>query len=64
MEELGHTDPKMTLGLYAKALRSKRRRPHARSERAHLTRPPAMNGHGTGTGDAAEAQTEVPRLAP
>jgi integrase len=30
MGQLGHTDPKMTLGLYAKALRSKRRRPHAR----------------------------------
>ncbi|HZI90918.1 MAG TPA: site-specific integrase [Thermoleophilaceae bacterium] len=30
MQQLGHTDPKMTLGLYAKALRSKRRRPHAR----------------------------------
>ncbi|UJA21495.1 site-specific integrase [Thermoleophilia bacterium SCSIO 60948] len=26
MGQLGHTDPKMTLGLYAKALRSKRRR--------------------------------------
>lgn len=26
MDQLGHTDPKMTLGLYAKALRSKRRR--------------------------------------
>lgn len=26
MQQLGHTDPKMTLGLYAKALRSKRRR--------------------------------------
>ncbi len=33
MQQLGHTDPKMTLGLYAKALRSKRRRPHV------------MNGH-------------------
>lgn len=26
MNQLGHTDPKMTLGLYAKALKSKRRR--------------------------------------
>lgn len=30
MQQLGHTDPKMTLGLYARALKSKRRRPHAR----------------------------------
>jgi integrase len=30
MAQMGHTDPSMTLGLYAKALRSKRRRPHAR----------------------------------
>jgi hypothetical protein len=30
MGQLGHTDPKMTLGLYARALRCKRRRPHAR----------------------------------
>lgn len=28
MNQVGHTDPKMTLGLYAKALRSKRRRSH------------------------------------
>ncbi len=28
MQQLGHTDPAMTLGLYAKALRSKRRRAH------------------------------------
>ena len=30
MAQLGHTDPSMTLGLYARALRSKARRPHAR----------------------------------
>ena len=30
MGQMGHTDPDMTLGLYAKALKSKRRRPHAR----------------------------------
>ncbi len=29
MDQLGHTDPQMTLGLYAKALKSKRRRIHA-----------------------------------
>jgi integrase len=29
MQQLGHTDPKMTLGLYARALRSKRRRADA-----------------------------------
>jgi hypothetical protein len=27
MQQIGHTDPRMTLGLYAKALKSKRRRP-------------------------------------
>jgi integrase-like protein len=32
MQQLGHTDPAMTLGLYAKALQSKRRRPHARRQ--------------------------------
>jgi integrase len=32
MGQLGHTDPSMTLGLYAKALRSKRRRPHAETD--------------------------------
>lgn len=31
MQQLGHTDPKITLGLYATALRSKRRRPQAES---------------------------------
>ena len=34
MGQLGHTDPKMTLGLYARALKSKRRRPHARRSEA------------------------------
>jgi integrase len=29
-QQLGHEDPTMTLGIYAKALRSKSRRPHAR----------------------------------
>lgn len=29
-QQLGHEDPSMTLGIYAKALRSKSRRPHAR----------------------------------
>ncbi|HUR86941.1 MAG TPA: site-specific integrase [Solirubrobacteraceae bacterium] len=32
MQQLGHTDATMTLGLYAKALKSKRRRPHARRD--------------------------------
>ncbi len=36
MQQLGHTDPKMTLGLYARALRSKRRRPHARRSEQSL----------------------------
>jgi len=34
MQQLGHTDATMTLGLYAKALKSKRRRPHARRAEA------------------------------
>src|SRR4051812_30026777 len=48
MAQLGHTDPKMTLGLYAKALKSKRRRPHARrAEQAQGGQlDPAANGHG------------------
>jgi integrase len=33
MQQLGHTDPKMTLGLYAKALKSKRREPDRLSRR-------------------------------
>jgi integrase len=50
MAQLGHTDPKMTLGLYAKALQSKRRRPHARraEQAADLALDPAeraRNGH-------------------
>jgi integrase len=32
MGQLGHTDPSMTLGLYAKALRSKHRRPHVQTD--------------------------------
>jgi hypothetical protein len=50
MQQLGHTDPKMTLGLYAKALKSKRRRPHAQDIRAvGRALDPAANGHGMGT---------------
>jgi len=33
MQQLGHVDPKMTLGLYARALKSKRRRPLAQRAR-------------------------------
>lgn len=51
MAQLGHTDPKMTLGLYAKALKSKRRRPHARrAEQASGRELDPANGHGMGTG--------------
>ncbi len=32
MQQMGHTDPKMTLGLYAKALTSKRRRAQGRPQ--------------------------------
>src|SRR3954452_23478625 len=50
MQQLGHTDPKMTLGLYAKALKSKRRRSHAQGVRAAgRALDPAANGHGMGT---------------
>jgi integrase len=60
MQQLGHTDPKMTLGLYAKALRSKRRRPHARAERpADRALDPAANGHGMGTSRAKLAPEAV-----
>jgi integrase len=52
MEQLGHVDPAMTLGLYARALQSKRRRPHARRQ------PDAMNGHRMAT-EAAETASAV-----
>jgi hypothetical protein len=67
MQQLGHTDPKMTLGLYAKALKSKRRRPHAQGVRAAgRALDPAANGHGTGTSGVelmAEALTTGSRSA-
>ena len=43
MGQAGHKDPKMTLGIYAKALRSKRRRPHARRRAGGATEA-AANG--------------------
>ena len=57
MQQLGHTDPKMTLGLYARALQSKRRRPHARR------RPDALNGHRLGTEAAETAPAAAPESA-
>ena len=67
MQQLGHTDPKMTLGLYAKALKSKRRRPHAQGVRAAgRALDPGANGHGTGTSGVelmAEALTTGSRSA-
>jgi len=43
MDQLGHTDPQMTLGLYAQALKSKRRRTHsqrAQGDAEWAPRPP------------------------
>ena len=45
MAQLGHTDPQMTLGLYAKALKSKRGRRARAARRA---------GAGSGTGSVGE----------
>ena len=47
MQQLGHTSPSLTLGLYAKALRSKRRRPQAQRTK--------LGSDGYGTGSAALA---------
>jgi integrase len=43
MQQLGHTDPTMTLALYARALRSKARRPHARRQPAPVPELPASS---------------------
>jgi integrase len=60
MDQLGHADSKMTLDLYARALKSKRRRPHVR--RAEQAPDPALdsavNGHAMGT-DAAGVAPEA-----
>lgn len=54
MAQLGHTDPQMTLGLYAKALRSKRRRPHARrAEQAQEWAPMGTTDASRGAEEAA-----------
>jgi integrase len=56
MDQLGHADSKMTLDLYARALKSKRRRPHARRGEQAPDRvlDAAVNGHAMGT-NAADA---------
>jgi integrase len=51
MGQIGHTDPKMLLGIYAKALRSKRRRPHVApadegAERAPMGTTATIEDHG------------------
>jgi integrase len=57
MGQLGHTDPKMTLGLYAKALRSKRRRPHARRVDQALEWAPMGTTGAAPVSEAAEHAT-------
>lgn len=56
MHQLGHTDPKMALGPYAKALRSRRRRAHTSAEGAVIsdgslvaTPRPRSSGHSAPT---------------
>lgn len=56
MGELGHTDPTMTLALYARALKSKRRRPHATRTRASNG-----NGHPLGTSPLSLSPMEQSR---
>jgi hypothetical protein len=46
-QQLGHADPKMTLGLYARALQSKRRRPHARRQHDAIGQPMGTGGVGS-----------------
>ena len=47
VDQRGHADSKMTLDLYARALKSMRRRPHARRAEQALDEAVdvAMNGH-------------------
>ena len=58
MDQLGHTDPQMTLGLYAQALKSKRRR--AGSQRAQTASDWALSG--TTRPDAALEEAAAPAV--
>jgi integrase len=55
-QQLGHEDPSMTLGVYARALRSKSRRPHARRALTGTSGDPsALGAHAEH--DAREPET-------
>lgn len=56
MAQLGHTDPSMTLGIYAKVLRSKSRRPHAQRTQTG----PEWAPTGTKAPDALLQETAAP----
>jgi integrase len=59
MDQLGHTDPKMTLGLYAKALKSKRRREAIPTQ--SLALGPLQHGQSARPGQPRERDSRVPR---
>jgi hypothetical protein len=56
MDQMGHADSKMTMDVYSRALKSKRRRAHARRSEQAPDRAfdPAVNGHAMGTNAADE----------
>lgn len=60
MDQMGHTDSKMTMDVYSKALKSKRRRAHARrtAEASDPVLDAAVNGQAMGT-DAAGGLPEA-----
>ena len=56
MDQMGHADSKMTMDVYSKALKSKRRRAHARRTAAapDTALEAAVNGQAMGTNAAGE----------
>lgn len=58
MQQLGHTDATMTLGLYARALKSKRRRPHARRA-TEASEWASLGTNGDGLPADAEMQSAI-----
>jgi hypothetical protein len=51
---MGHTDPSMTLGLYAKAVRNGRRSARSRRRLEELEWAPTGTSAPVGTGDAVD----------
>jgi hypothetical protein len=54
MAQMGHTDPSMTLGLYAKAVRNGRRSARSRRRLEELEWAPTGTSAPVGTGDAVD----------